>query len=49
MTSLKRALIEKADHDHGVENDLPAAIGIVSLGSARHQTCGTVSLQPQLL
>lgn len=47
MTPLKRALIEKAGHDHGFEHVLPAASGVVNLGSARHPARVAVSLQPQ--
>ena len=47
MTPLKRALIEKAGHDHGFEHVLPAASGVVNLGSARHPAAVAVSLQPQ--
>jgi len=47
MTPLKRALIEKAGHDHGFEHVLPAVSGVVNLGSARHPACVAVSLQPQ--
>ncbi|MFM2035554.1 MAG: hypothetical protein RL459_819, partial [Pseudomonadota bacterium] len=44
MTPLKRALIEKAGHDHGFEHVLPAASGVVNLGSARHPARVAVSL-----
>jgi hypothetical protein len=47
MTPLKRALIEKAGHDHGFEHVLPAVSGVVNLGSARHPARVAVSLQPQ--
>ena len=47
MTPLKRALIEKAGHDHGFEHVLSAASGVVTLGSARHPARVAVSLQPQ--
>lgn len=47
MTPLKRALIEKAGHDYGFEHVLPAASGVVNLGSARHPARVAVSLQPQ--
>lgn len=47
MTPLKRALIEKAGHDHGFEHVLSAASGVVNLGSARHPARVAVSLQPQ--
>ena len=36
MSPLKRALIEKAGHDHGFEHVLPSHSSVVSLGSARH-------------
>lgn len=47
MTPLKRALIEKAGHDHGFEHVLPAGSGVVNMGSARHPARVTVSLLPQ--
>ena len=47
MTPLKRALIEKAGHDHGFEHVLPASNEVVNLGSARHPARVAVSLLPQ--
>ena len=47
MTPLKRALIEKAGHDHGFEHVLPASSGVVNMGSARHPAKVAVSLLPQ--
>lgn len=47
MTPLKRALIEKAGHDHGFEHVLSASSGVVIMGSARHQARVAVSLLPQ--
>lgn len=47
MTPLKRALIEKAGHDHGFEHVLPAGSGVVNMGSARHPERVAVSLLPQ--
>lgn len=47
MTPLKRALIEKAGHDHGFEHVLPAGGSVVNMGSARHPAQVAVSLQPQ--
>jgi putative restriction endonuclease len=43
MTPLKRALIEKAGHDHGFEHVLPAGSGVVNMGSARHPARVAVS------
>lgn len=47
MTPLKRALIEKAGHDHGFEHVLPSSNAGVNLGSSRHPARVTVSLLPQ--
>lgn len=47
MTPLKRALIEKAGHDHGFEHVLPTSGAVVNMGSARHPARVTVSLLPQ--
>ncbi len=47
MTPLKRALIEKAGHDHGFEHVLPADSRVVNMASARHPARVAVSLQPQ--
>lgn len=47
MTPLKRALIEKAGHDHCFEHVLPSAVGIVNMASARHPAQVAVSLLPQ--
>jgi hypothetical protein len=47
MTPLKRALIEKAGHDHGFEHVLPPSSSVVNLGSARHPARVAVSLLPQ--
>lgn len=47
MTPLKRALIEKAGHDHGFEHVLPSSSSGVNLGSSRHPARVTVSLLPQ--
>jgi putative restriction endonuclease len=47
MTPLKRALIEKAGHDHGFEHVLPSSSLGVNLGSSRHPARVEVSLLPQ--
>ena len=47
MTPLKRALIEKAGHDHGFEHVLPSSASAVNMGSARHPARVAVSLLPQ--
>jgi hypothetical protein len=47
MTPLKRALIEKAGHDHGFEHVLPSSSSVLNLGSARHPARVAVSLLPQ--
>lgn len=46
MTPLKRALIEKAGHDHGFEHTLSATGAAVILGSARHPAKAEVSWLP---
>jgi putative restriction endonuclease len=43
MTPLKRALIEKAGHDHGFEHTVSATGTAVTLGSARHPAKAEVS------
>lgn len=43
MTPLKRALIEKAGHDHGFEHTVSATGAAVILGSARHPAKAEVS------
>ena len=47
MTPLKRALIEKAGHDHGFEHTVSATGAAVTLGSARHPAKAEVSLAQQ--
>jgi putative restriction endonuclease len=47
MTPLKRALIEKAGHDHGFEHVLSVGSGVVNMGSARHPARVAVSKLPQ--
>ena len=47
MTPLKRALIEKAGHDHGFEHTVSAPGAAVTLGSARHQAKAEVSWAQQ--
>ena len=47
MTPLKRALIEKAGHDHGFEHTVAATGAAVTLGSARHPAKAEVSWLPQ--
>jgi len=47
MTPLKRALIEKAGHDHGFEHVLLSSASAVNMGSARHPARVAVSLLPQ--
>jgi putative restriction endonuclease len=47
MTPLKRALIEKAGHDHGFEHTVSATGAAVTLGSARHPARVAVSLLQQ--
>jgi putative restriction endonuclease len=47
MTPLKRALIEKAGHDHGFEHTVSATGTAVTLGSARHPAKAEVSWAQQ--
>ena len=47
MTPLKRALIEKAGHDHGFEHAVSATGTAVTLGSARHPAKAEVSWAQQ--
>lgn len=47
MTPLKRALIEKAGHDHGFENSVSATGDAVTLNSARHPAKVEVLWLPQ--
>jgi putative restriction endonuclease len=47
MTPLKRALIEKAGHDHGFEHTLSDTGAAVTLGSARHPAKAEVSWAQQ--
>jgi putative restriction endonuclease len=47
MTPLKRALIEKAGHDHGFEHTVSASGTAVTLGSARHPAKAEVSWAQQ--
>lgn len=47
MTSLKRALIEKAGHDHGFEHTVSETSTAVTLGSARHPAKAEVSCAQQ--
>lgn len=47
MTPLKRALIEKAGHDHGFEHTVSATGAAVTLGSARHPAKAEVSWAQQ--
>lgn len=47
MTPLKRALIEKAGHDHGFEHTVSATGNAVTLGSARHPAKAEVSWAQQ--
>jgi putative restriction endonuclease len=47
MTPLKRALIEKAGHDHGFEHTVSATGNAVTLGSAHHPAKAEVSWAQQ--
>lgn len=47
MTPLKRALIEKAGHDHGFEHTVSATGTALTLGSARHPAKAEVSWAQQ--
>lgn len=47
MTPLKRALIEKAGHEHGFERILTTGNDLVLLASARHPASVSVSLDSQ--
>lgn len=47
MTPLKRALIEKAGHDHGFEHTVSATATALTLGSARHPAKAEVSWAQQ--
>ena len=47
MTPLKRALIEKAGHEHGFEHILMTGNDFVHLASARHPARVSVAVQPQ--
>jgi len=44
MNSLQRALIEKSGTDNGFEHTLVVEAGSVTLASARHRTCATVTV-----
>lgn len=44
MNSLQRALIEKSGTDNGFEHTLADEVGSVTLASARHPTCATVTV-----
>lgn len=44
MNSLQRALIEKNGTDNGFEHTLVVEVGSVTLASARHPTCATVTV-----
>jgi hypothetical protein len=47
MTPIKRALIEKAGHDHGFEQTVSATGSALTLGSARHPAKAEVSWAQQ--